>query len=111
MDIIFSSKRLLANCTIKRKRNAKYGADMAKVIGRRLDDLRDAPTLETLRHLPGRLHELHGDREGQLTLDLRGQYRLILVPAHEPAPKTSDGGLDWPQVTAVKIIDVEDTHA
>jgi hypothetical protein len=37
--------------------------------------------------------------------------RLIFAPAHEPVPRKPDGGLDWTQVTAVCILDVEDYHA
>lgn len=54
--------------------------------------------------------ELLHDRTGQLSLDLDHPYRLIFVPAHEPIPVKSDGGLDWKQVTAIKILGVEDTH-
>jgi len=87
-----------------------YGQEMAKVLRRRLDDLKAARTLEEFRRLPGRCHELRGKRAGQLSLDLRGPYRLLFVPAHEPLPRKADGGLDWTQVTAVRIIEVEDTH-
>ena len=83
---------------------------MAKVIARRLDDLRAARSLEDMRNLAGRCHELAGNRAGQLSLDLRGPYRLLFAPAHDPAPTKTDGGLDWTRVTAVEIIAVEDTH-
>ncbi len=82
---------------------------MAKVMMQRLYELDAARSLEDLRNL-GRCHELRGDRAGQLSLDLRGPYRLIITPAHDPPPTRDDGGLDWSQVTAVKIIEVADTH-
>ncbi len=63
-----------------------------------------------MRNLPGRCHELLYDRAGQLSLDLDRPYRLIFAPAHEPIPVKSDGGLDWKEVTAIKILGVEDTH-
>ena len=60
---------------------------------------------------PSRCHELtQGQRKGQLSVDLDHPYRLIFVPDHNPVPKREDGGLDWSQVTAVKILGVEDTH-
>lgn len=60
---------------------------------------------------PGRCHELtEGQRSGQLSVDLDHPYRLIFVPNHDPVPKQPDGGLDWSQVTAIKILGVEDTH-
>ena len=110
MEISFRTKRLRDDCNDNRRLEARYGRDMAKVIARRLDDLRAARTLEDLRNLPGRLHELRGDRAGQLSLDLRGPKRLLFVPDHHPPPLMPDGGLDWTQVTAVQIIGVEDTH-
>lgn len=82
----------------------------AKLIRRRLDDLRAAANLEVMRNLPGRCHELKGDRAGQLSLDLDGPYRLIFCPEHDPVPIKNDGGLDWSQVTTVVMIEVVDTH-
>ena len=75
-----------------------------------LDDLRAAPSLDSLRGLPGGLHELKGNRAGQLALDLKGGDRLIIEPAHEPPPTKPDGGLDWKQVTAVRVVEVVDYH-
>jgi proteic killer suppression protein len=86
--------------------------NQAKKIRRRLDDLRAAPTLETLRPpgFPGRCHELKGKRKGQLSLDLEHPYRLVFEPATNPAPTLADGGLDWAKVAAVRIIGIADTH-
>lgn len=77
---------------------------------RRLDDLRAAANLEVMRTLPGRCHELTGDRAGQLSLDLDHPSRLIFIPANDPIPRKEDGGLDWSKVTEVKILAIEDTH-
>jgi proteic killer suppression protein len=63
-----------------------------------------------MRHVPGRCHEVVGNRAGQLSLDLDHPYRLIFEPANDPIPRKDDGGLDWTKVTAVIIIGVEDTH-
>ena len=69
-----------------------------------------AETLEDMRLLPGRCHELTGDRAGQLALDLDHLYRLIFMPFHDPIPTKADSGLDWTAVTAVVIVGVEDYH-
>lgn len=63
-----------------------------------------------MRQLPGRCHELIGDRKGEISIDLDGPYRLIFEPADNPPPTNEDGGLDWKRVTAVVILAVEDTH-
>lgn len=76
-----------------------------------MDELRAANNLEEMRSLPqARLHELRGDRDGQLSLDLDHPYRLIIQPACNPIPTKPDGGLDWARVTAILIVEVADTH-
>jgi proteic killer suppression protein len=60
---------------------------------------------------PDRCHELTGGkRSGQLSVDLDYPYRLIFMPDYDPIPLHEDGGLDWSQVAAVKILGIENTH-
>ncbi len=94
------SKRLVRRHNIQR----------AKLIRRRLDDLKAAPSLEVMRDLGGRCHELRGNRAGQLSLDLDGPYRLLFRPVHNPVPTKSDGGLDWSKVVEIILVGVVDTH-
>lgn len=110
MDILFATKRIAKQCTSDRARVKAIGADGAKALRRRLDQLRAAEDLAVMRTLPGRCHELSGDRKGKLALDLRGPYRLIFEPVDNPPPSREDGGLDWERVTAVRILEVEDYH-
>ena len=110
MDIVFESSKFEEECNNQRLRVRKHGADRAKRILQRLDDLRDANVLEDMRNLPGRCHELLHDRAGTLSLDLDHPYRLIFQPANEPIPSKPDGGIHWTQVTAVRILSVENTH-
>lgn len=110
MDIVFKDNKFARICNDKRRLVRVYGADRARRIGRRLDELRAAVVLEDLRCSPGRCHELKGDRKGQLSLDLDHPQRLLFEPANEPVPIKSSGGLDWSQVTAVMVLGVEDTH-
>ncbi len=110
MEIRFQSRKLAKeanNFGLLRKTHGEY---RAKRIRLRLDALRAASVLEDLRHMPGRLHELSGDRAGQLSLDLDGPYRLIFAPDHNPVPRRTDGGMDWNQITAVLVLEIEDTH-
>ena len=83
---------------------------MAKVIRRRLDDLDASLSLQDFRTLPGRCHELIGDRAGQLSLDLVHPQRLIFTAQNKSEALKDDGGLDWSKVTAVLILGIEDTH-
>jgi plasmid maintenance system killer protein len=86
------------------------GVDRARKLGSRLDDLEAAPCLEDMRNGAGRLHEMTGDRTGQLSLDLDHPYRLFFIPDHDPVPKKPDGGMKWSEVTAIEIIGIGDPH-
>lgn len=111
MDLEFSPRRLEKQYNSNRELVRTHGPLRAKVLRRRLDQLRAAETLDAMRALPGRCHELTGDRAGILSIDLDGPYRLLFEPAENPPPAKADGGLDWRRVTAVRILGVEDTHA
>ena len=87
-----------------------YGRNCARKIGVRLDDLQAAANLGAFKTLPGRCHELKGDKKGKLSLDLEHPLRLIFEPSSDDVNKKEDGGMDWNLVKAVQIIDVEDTH-
>ena len=110
MDIVFKDNKLTKLCNDKTRLVRELGADRARRVQRRLDDLRAAANLEVMRTLPGRCHELTGNRAGQLSLDLDHPHRLIFVPANNPVPLKPNDGLDWAKVTAVKILGIEDTH-
>jgi plasmid maintenance system killer protein len=109
VNITFRSGKIQKIFNSDKELQKMYGKNCARKIRSRLDDLHAAPTLEALRNLPGRCHELKGDRQGQLSLDVEQPYRLIFEPAGEFAQKPT-GGLDWSTVKAVQIIEVEDYH-
>lgn len=110
MDILFGTAKLRKQCSSNKVRVKAFGAKRAKLLGRRLDQLRAAPHLEVLRQLPGRCHELTGDRKGSFAIDLDGPYRLIFTCAADPPPTREDGGLDWSRITAIRLLSIEDYH-
>jgi plasmid maintenance system killer protein len=110
VDILFESADAAEEYNDEKWLVRAHNVQRAKLIRRRLDELRAAPTLETMRNLPGRCHELKGNRALQLSIDLDGPYRLILYPAHNPVPLKPDGGMDWKKVTAITIKEVRNTH-
>lgn len=110
MDIAFTKAEDAKNWNDLSRLVRRHGALRAKLIRRRLDELKAAVCLELMRSLPGRTHELRGTRSGQLSIDLDGPYRLIFKPAEEPPPSKKDGGLNWAEVTAIVILEVADTH-
>lgn len=111
MEIYFRTNKLKKICSVEKKGVRTLGPICAQKLRDRLADLLAATCLEDMRPLPGRCHELKGDRKGQLTVDLEQPHRLVFVPNYDPAPQKDDGGLDWSAVEAILIIDIEDTHA
>lgn len=110
MDVSFRTTKLEKSLNTHKLLVRIHGDKRAGRIRRRLDDLAAADTLDDMRYLPGRCHELSGDRAGQLALDLDHPYRLIFAPAHNPLPLKEDGGLDWTAITAIEILEIEDYH-
>ena len=110
MDILFKERKFEKRCNQRSELVRAHGGRGAELIRARLDALRAATCLEELRNVPGRLHELKGNRKGQVSFDLVHPYRLIFIPNHKPVPSIEDGGMDWRRVTAVKILGIEDTH-
>ncbi len=110
MEIVFRNRKLEKQCNDAREANRTWGAEGARRLRRRLDDLAAAENLGVMRTLPGRPHELKGDRTSQISLDLCHPNRLILEPADDPCPKKPDGGLDWDSVRTIRILGIEDTH-
>jgi proteic killer suppression protein len=110
VDILFANDRLRRRLNAERELKREYGIAQAKVVGRRMSDLRAAPTLADMRWLPGRCEELEADRKGQLSVHLHAGLRLVFEPAHDPVPRKPDGGLDWAAVTAIRLLEIVDYH-
>ena len=109
MEITFISRKMDKLCNSDKEMRAKLGGRSAKILQLRLTQMKAADTLEDLRKVPGaRCHELTGDRNGQLAVDLVQPYRLIFQP--DPWPTKPDGGLDWQQVTQVIVVEIADYH-
>jgi plasmid maintenance system killer protein len=106
--ILFKTKKLKKSCSDDAKALKEFGKSRARKIRQRLDDLDAADNLQEMTLLPGRFHALKGNRAGQLSLDLDGPYRLIFEAIH-PDGK-SESAAEWVDVTAVRILSIEDTH-
>lgn len=83
---------------------------LIKMLKRRMAFLESVAILEDCREKSGKFKELKGNRYGQLSCRLDGGYRLIFEPADEPIPRKADGGLDWKNIKAIRILSVEDYH-
>ncbi|WP_353547581.1 type II toxin-antitoxin system RelE/ParE family toxin [Rhinopithecimicrobium faecis] len=76
----------------------------------RLSDLNTADTLEDVRHLPGKYHELGENRKGQWACHLDGNYRLVFKPHEDPIATNEDGQYVWVEILGIEIIEVVDYH-
>ena len=110
MDIEFANRRLQEACNSAKNMTREWGPQMAKKLQQRLFELAAAVTLEDMRKMPGRCHELKVDRKGQLALDLVHPKRLVFSPGNNPTPTRPDGGLAWSKVTKIIILEVVDYH-
>jgi proteic killer suppression protein len=109
MRIFFRTSKLERFFSSSRELRRAYGKDSGDRITLRLRELRTLDNLSEATRIPGRCHELKGERKGQLALDLKHPYRLVFEPT-QPAPLKPDGGLDWTKVESVVIIEVVDYH-
>lgn len=111
MIIYFKTKKLQKICSNTKMSQKELGHEMARKLQQRLMELKAASCLDDISRVPpARCHELTGNRDGQLSIDLKHPYRLYFVPANNPIPETKDGGLDWGEVTEIEIIEIYDPH-
>lgn len=113
MDIKFATTKLRKELGEDKAMMKAHGPLRTKKLKIVLAMLHAAPSLAVFAppmSPPHRFHELTGNKKGQLTADLDHPYRLVFRAFHDPLPMRLEGGLDWKQVTAIEIIEIEDTH-
>lgn len=110
MEISFATSKLAKLCNSEKKLRAAYGPRMAGVIQQRLVDLDAAKTLEMMRGIPGRCHQLTENLDGLFAVDLVHPDRLVFVPDQDPVPQLSGGGIDWSRVTKIEVVGIGDYH-
>ena len=113
MEIVFKSKRLAKTFNSAKELQRNYTSAQAKKIQTRLKALQGADSLGVFwppYSKPERCHQLEGKLKDVFSIDLVHPFRLLFVPDHSPVPMREDVGVDWYQVTAIKITGVEDTH-
>lgn len=111
MVIIFKTKKLEKICNDEKLMLKTLGNIRTKALKKRLIELNSANSLGDIRSLPqARCHELKGNLKGCFSVDLDGPYRLIFEPVTNPIPRKDDGGIDWGQITVIRIINIKDTH-
>lgn len=110
MQIGYKNNKLEKSLSSPREIVKNYGI-RAKNVNQRMEDLKAVSNLFDLSLFPqANLHELKGDKNGSLAVDISANYRIILKPDHTPIPKKEDGGLDWKAVTKIIITEIIDYH-
>ncbi len=109
MEVGFDDPRLEKLCRSEKELRKQFGVVRARKLEARIKSLTAAESLDEMRQLPGRCHELTANLAGILSLDLDHPYRLLFRPKDATAPGAG-GGLDWKQVTSVVLMSVTDTH-
>jgi len=113
VDILFRHKKDKKTCDDNTflQKEFKGNKRRSRLIKARLDELADADNLEVMRFIPmAYCHELTADKKGQLAVKLDQGFRLVFEPANEPIPCKPDGGLNWLQVTAVRILKISENY-
>lgn len=111
MNIVFETWKIEKIFNSERELYRTYGKEIGRVIMRRMAFLHATECLAQVPAIkPTRRHQLSGARAGQFAVDLKQPYRLVFVPNHDPVPQKEDGGIDLTQVTAIRILTVEDYH-
>ena len=110
MNVLFSTERLQRQFSDQRLLQRRWGKEGAKRITLRLQQLAAAVSLDDMRQLPGRCHELAGSRAGELAVDLHRNHRLVFRPTADPPPAKDDDGLDWTGVSSVTVTEIVDYH-
>ena len=111
MDISYNDKKLREICNDERSLIKKFGKQIAEKIIMRLNEFASAENLSEIPvSPPPRRHELAGERKGQFAVDLKHPYRLIFIPANDPLPIKSDGGVDLTKISKIEILEVIDYH-
>ena len=108
MQITYASKTIQRLCEEDKHQRKQLGEKRAKRLKNFLNELRAVQNVSQLQL--GRPHPLTGDRAGQFSVDLDGPMRLLFDPAELPPPTLPSGGIDWQQVSSVRLLEIGDTH-
>jgi len=111
MIIDFKTRKLMKVFNNEALLVRDYGRPLARKIIMRMVVLSAAPSLKQVPiYKPERCHALKGKRKGQFAVDLTGNCRLVFEPNHTQLPISENNELILNEITAIKILQVEDYH-
>lgn len=80
MELRYVDNELERQCTERRYMQRKLGAQRAKALRLRIDELRRVDELGDLLFMAGKWEPMKGDRAGQWSGRLTGNWRIIVEP-------------------------------
>lgn len=110
MDISFAYNHLKKCAHDEIYAVKKLGPDRARLYKQRLDDMTSSESMEGLRNMPGKYHELTGNYKGIWACSLDGPYRLLFTPHENPIPTDARGCYIWAEIFGVEILEIKDYH-
>ncbi len=109
MDIGFKNLHLRELCENSRSAKQELGEACAKKLHARIADIQAAASVSVL--VVGKPHPLTGKNDYmKYSIHLDKGMRLLIEPDHDPIPSRDDGGIEWNQVTKVKITYIGNYH-
>lgn len=110
MIITFADRNLRKYANDNKLAIKKMGVKQAKIYQKRLDDMATALSFGDLKFLPGRFHQLTGNRKDCWACDLDHPYRLVFEPAVNPIPKDTDGKQMLNSINSLEVLEVTNYH-
>lgn len=108
MDLEFANSKLRQLCEDAKDAQKRLGPHSARKLRARLSDLVAVSAVGDL--VAGRPHPLKGKRSHEFSVSLHGGDRLVFEAAGENTPLTTDGSVDWKNVSRVRITEIGDYH-
>ena len=109
MDILFASKQWERLCHDQAVAVRALGAQGARKLQSRLDDLRAATDLSYAALLPGNFQALDGSRAGCYSIQLIDGHQLVVSPVTGRRGKSA-GKLDLSSVMSIRVVFVGKSH-
>ena len=96
----------------KNEATKKYGDDVAKKLMQRMNEINQAESIGALKRnvLASRPHFLKGKRKKDLSIVIKGKWRIITRPNMDENEYIINGSINMNKITKIEIIKIEDYH-
>ncbi len=108
MKIVFANESLKNDCNNQETLVRRLGANRARVLRQRLDELFNAEVLGDMRSMPHLSITGPASGNGELALDLGQPFKLLFRPV---GPVVADGGNDWNKIDSIIILGLRGADA